>query len=148
MQPDVDVAVKRIETGRTAEGVTGKTEVEFNVNSSISESDRGPGFINLKFTIDMQTDPQAARLFVSGVATVKGREDDMDEFLAASEKDGTPAVFMKVYQKIYPTMFLLCGALDIPYPGPGLLRQNRVEAGAQAVRAQAPMRQEALGISP
>jgi hypothetical protein len=147
MQADVDVQIKRIETGRTAEGVTGKTEVEFNVNSSISESDRGPGFINLKYSIDLQTDPSAAHLFVSGMAKVKGRDDDMDALLAATERDGTPKVFMKVYQKIYPTMFLLCGALDIPYPGPGLLRQNRVEAGAQRV-SQSSSRSEGLGISP
>ena len=33
---------------------------------------------------------------------------------------------MKIYQRVYPTMYLLCGSLKIPYPAPGLLKLNQM----------------------
>ena len=145
MKLDLDVQLKRVETNRTAEGVDKNTEVEFNVNSSISESERGPGFVNLKYSINLETEPTAARLFVSGNAVIKGSEGDIDQLLAAHERDGTPIVFMKVYQRVYPTMYLMCAALNIPYPGPGLLRQNKMETQPQVVEVPR-SRVENLGL--
>ncbi len=137
MSAQIDVQIKGVETNRTAEGVDENTEVTFNVDSSISESDRGPGFLALKFSMDMETQPAAARVFVSGTASVSGKEEEIDGLLESKELDGTPTLFMRIYQRVYPTMYLLCGSLHVPYPGPGLLRQNRVET-------EAPLRGEPL----
>lgn len=146
MLGQIDVQIKGVETSRTSEGVDENTEVMFAVNSSISESDRGPGFINLKFSIEMETQPSAARVFISGTASVTGKEEEIDELLAAKERDGTPTLFMRIYQRAYPTMYLLCGSLHVPYPGPGLLRRNKVETEAQIVSSTAG-RAEQLGIA-
>ncbi len=133
----VDVLVKGIEANKTAEEVNESTQVTFNVNSSINEADRGPGFLNLKFSMDIETQPAAARIFVSGTATLKGKEDEIDAVLEAKEKDGTtPTLFMKIYQRVYPTMYLLCGSLKIPYPAPGLLRLSQM-ASAEETEAVA-----------
>ena len=128
----VEVTVKGIEANRTSDEVNESTPVTFNVNSSINEADRGPGFMNLKFSMDIETQPAAARLFVSGTATLKGKEDEIDELIGAKEKDGTtPSLFMKIYQRVYPTMYLLCGSLKIPYPAPGLLRLSQVASAEE-----------------
>ena len=128
----VEVAVKGIEANKTSDEVNESTAVTFNVNSSINEADRGPGFMNLKFSMDIETQPAAARLFVSGTATVKGKEDEIDELIGAKEKDGTtPTLFMKIYQRVYPTMYLLCGSLKIPYPAPGLLRMSQMASAEE-----------------
>lgn len=129
----VDVAVKGIEANKTADGVNESTPVTFNVNSSINEADRGPGFLNLKFSLDIETQPAAARIFVSGMATVRGKDDEVEEILSAKESDGTPTLFMRIYQRVYPTMYLLCGSLKIPYPAPGLLRLNQVASAEEQV---------------
>ena len=142
----IDVQVKSVETSRTSEGIDENSEVTFNVNSSISEADRGPGFVNLKFSIDMETQPSAARIFISGAASVTGKEEEIEALLEAKERDGTPTVFMRIYQRVYPTMYLLSGALHVPYPGPGLLRQNKVETEAQLLSPQEG-RAERLGIA-
>ncbi|MDG6982845.1 MAG: hypothetical protein JRM74_05250 [Nitrososphaerota archaeon] len=126
----VEVTVKGIEANKSSDDVNESTPVTFNVNASINESDRGPGFLNLKFTMDIETSPSAGRIYVSGTATVKGKDDEVDALLSAKEKDGTPSLFMRIYQRVYPTMYLLCGSLKIPYPAPGLLRLNQV-AGAE-----------------
>jgi hypothetical protein len=122
----VEVFIKGIEAGRTSDEADESTPVTFNVNASITEADRGPGFMNLKFSMDIETQPAAARLHVSGTATLKGKDEEMDQAVGGKEKDGTPSLFMKIYQRVYPTMYLLCGALRIPYPAPGLLRLSQV----------------------
>ncbi|MDG7010836.1 MAG: hypothetical protein JRN57_01825 [Nitrososphaerota archaeon] len=127
----IEVLVKGMEANKTSDEANESTPVTFNVNSSINEADRGPGFLNLKFSMDIETQPAAARIFVSGTATLKGKEDEIDEVLGAKEKDGTtPSLFMKIYQRVYPTMYLLCGSLKIPYPAPGLLKLSQM-AGAE-----------------
>jgi len=146
MLPRIDVQIKGVESNRSAEGVDESTEVTFNINSSIAEADRGPDSISLKFSIDMETQPQAARLFVSGTASVTGKENEIEELLMAKERDGTPTLFMRIYQRVYPTLYLLCGSLHVPYPGPGLLRQNKIETGPQLV-AESVGRAEKLGIA-
>lgn len=123
---EVDVLVKGIEANKTLDEANESTPITFNVNSSINEADRGPGFLTLKYSLDIETQPAAARLRVSGTATLSGKDAEIEEILATNEKDGTPALFMKIYQRVYPTMYLLCGALKIPYPAPGLLRLNQV----------------------
>ena len=126
----IDVLVKGIEANKTQDEANESTAITFNVNASISESDRGPGALSLKYSMDIETSPAAARLHVSGTASLTGKDSEIEEMLAAKEKDGTPTLFMKIYQRVYPTMYLLCGALKIPYPAPGLLRLNQV-AGAE-----------------
>lgn len=127
----IDVLVKGIEANKTSDEANESTPVTFNVNASINESDRGPGFLNLKFAMDIETQPSAARIHVSGSATLSGKEGEIDEILAAKEKDGTPTLFMKMYQRVYPTMYLLCGSLKIPYPAPGLLKLSQVAAAEE-----------------
>ena len=130
---DIAVSVKGIEANRTSDEANESTPVTFNVNSSINEADRGPGFLNLKFSMDVETQPAAARVFVSGTAMLRGKDDEIDQVLAAKEADGTPALFMKIYQRVYPTMYLLCGTLKLPYPAPGLLKLNRMASAEQEV---------------
>jgi len=146
MAPEFDVVIKGVESSRTSEDATENAEVAFNVNSSISESESGPGFVTLKYSIDMETQPAAARIYVSGTARIAGKDTEIEEMLSSKEKDGTPTVFMRIYQRVYPTMYLLTGALHVPYPGPGLLRQNRVETEAQVIASTAP-RPERMGIT-
>ena len=129
----VDVLVKGVEANKTLDEANESTPITFNVNASISESDRGPGFLNLKYSMDIETQPAAARLHVSGTASLTGKDAEIEETLSAREKDGTPALFMKIYQRVYPTMYLLCGSLKIPYPAPGLLRLNQVATAEEEV---------------
>jgi hypothetical protein len=81
--------------------------------------------------MDIETQPAAARVFVSGTATISGKDEEIDSTLGASEKDGTPTLFMRIYQQVYPTMYLLCGSMKVPYPAPGLLKLNQVATAEQ-----------------
>jgi hypothetical protein len=61
-------------------------------------------------------------LTISGTASLKGDEQEIDALLASKEEDGSPPIFMKIYQKVYSIMYLMSGSLRIPYPSPGLLK--------------------------
>ena len=39
--------------------------------------------------MDIETQPAAARVFVSGTATLKGKDEEVDEMLGTKEKDGS-----------------------------------------------------------
>ena len=129
----LDVLVKGMEANRTSDEANESTPMTFNVNASISESDRGPGFLSLKFSMDIETQPAAARVRVAGTANLSGKDSEIEEMLGSREKDGTPTIFMKIYQRVYPTMYLLCGSLKLPYPAPGLLRLSQVATAEEEV---------------
>jgi hypothetical protein len=136
---EVAVELRAIEAGRTTEEPVENLDVNFNVTANISESDRADGAVVLKYSIDLETSPAAAKLHVAGFAKATGKEDEIEKLVAGREKDGTPTLFMKIYQKVYPSMYLLCGSLKIPYPAPGLLRLNRATTEEELVqRADGP----------
>jgi len=58
----------------------------------------------------------------------------VEKLVAGREPDGTSSLFMKIYQRVYPTMYLLCGSLRVPYPAPGLLRLNRTTTEEEIIR--------------
>ena len=131
---EVEVEIRALEANRTIEGSAENLDVNFNVNATINESDRSEGAMVLKYSIDFETSPAAARLHVTGLAKVAGREEEVEKLVAGREKDGTPTLFMKIYQRVYPAMYLLCGSLKIPYPAPGLLRLNHTTTEEELVR--------------
>lgn len=129
---DLEVYVKTVEGTRLSEDVKPTTEVTFNVNATITETERNQGQISLKFSIDMESQPAVARLSVAGSAALMGEEQEIDELLLAKESEGTPPIFMKIYEKVYAVLYLLCGSLKIPYPSPALLKVVQVSSEAAA----------------
>ncbi len=129
---DLEVYVKTVEGTRLSEDVKPTTDVTFNVNANITETERNQGQISLKFSIDMESQPAVARLALSGSAVVTGEDQEIDELLLAKEAEGTPPIFMKIYEKVYAVLYLLCGSLKIPYPSPALLKVVQVKSEATA----------------
>ena len=68
----IDVLVKGVEANKTSDEANESTAITFNVNASISESDRGPGSLSLKYAMDIETQPAGARLHVAGTASLAG----------------------------------------------------------------------------
>jgi hypothetical protein len=119
---ELDVAIRSIEGTKLAEDVTSDSSVAFNANANLVEGDRNPGRVSLKFTIELSTNPEVAKVVISGTADLKGEDQEIEALLTPKEPDSVPPVFMKIYQKVYSIMYLLSGSLHIPYPSPGLLK--------------------------
>ena len=125
---EVEVALKSVEATKVSETANPDTQVVFNVNASISEGSRKTGEVVLRFSFELSTQPEIARLMANGSATVTGEDRDIDTLLTAKEEGSVPVVFMRIYQRVYATLYLVCGSLKIPYPSPGLLKSVHVSA--------------------
>jgi len=121
----VDVSIKAVEGTKLAEDVTPDSTVGFNATANIVEAERNPDRLTLKFTIDLTTDPEVAKMTVTGTAMISGDEKEIEALLGTNNGD-VPPVFMKIYQKVYAILYLVAGSLKIPYPSPGLLKGVRM----------------------
>jgi hypothetical protein len=119
---EVDVQIKSVESSKLAEDVTTDSNVSFNATANLTEGDRAPGVLTLKFTIELSTNPEVAKMVVAGTATIRGNDSEVEDMLKVEGESGTPPVFMKIYQKVYALLYLMSGSLRIPYPSPGLLK--------------------------
>jgi len=123
---EVEVSLKSVEATKVAESANPDTQVVFNVNASISEASRKTGEVVLRFSLELSTQPEIARLMANGSATITGEDAEIDTLLTAKEEGSVPVVFMKIYQRVYAILYLVCGSLKIPYPSPGLLKTVHV----------------------
>ncbi len=131
---EVEVLIKSIEGTKLANDAGSDTDVTFNANASLTEGERNPGQMSLKFVIELETQPEVAKISVSGSAIIKGEDASVDALLAVKGNDSIPPIFLKIYQKVYSVTYLLCGSLKIPYPSPGLLNSVHVAAPREMSR--------------
>lgn len=140
----IEVTIKSVEGNKLAEDVTSDSSVNFNVNANITESERNPEKLTLKFAIDLTTDPDVARMTVTGTAVLTGDDKEIDFLLTPKEGESVPPVFMKIYQKVYAVLYLVSGSLRIPYPSPGLLRGIRLVSAKEMSEPIRPPARESL----
>jgi hypothetical protein len=122
----IEVTIRSVEGNKLAEDVTSDSSVNFNVAANLAESERNPGRLTLKFTIELNTDPDVAKMTIAGTAVLTGDDKEIDSLLTPKDGESVPPVFMKIYQKVYAVMYLVSGSLRIPYPSPGLLKGVRL----------------------
>ena len=140
----IEVTIKSVEGNKLAEDVTSDSSVNFNVNANITESERNPEKLTLKFSIDLTTDPDVARMTVTGTAVLTGDDKEIDFLLTPKEGESVPPVFMKIYQKVYAVLYLVSGSLKVPYPSPGLLRGIRLVSAKEMAEPIRPPARESL----
>ena len=140
----IEVTIKTVEGNKLAEDVTSDSSVNFNVNANITESERNPDRLTLKFVIDLSTDPDVAKMTVSGTAVLTGDDKEIESLLTPKDGDSVPPVFMKIYQKVYAVLYLVSGSLRIPYPSPGLLKGVRVMSAKEMTHTLTSQARESL----
>lgn len=131
----VEVSIKSIDGNKMAEDVTSDSSVNFNVTANIVESERNPDRLTLKFTIELNSDPDVAKMAISGTAVITGDDKEIDSMLTPKPGETVPPVFMKIYQKVYAILYLISGSLKVPYPSPGLLKDVRLASAREMSQA-------------
>lgn len=119
--PELFVSVKTLEAALLGSEAP-PPSVSYRVNVKISEEERNPGYLRVRFSFELEAEPPIAKLQISGTAQVTGKEEELLPLLSQNAKEGAPPLFMLIYQKVYPVMYLLANALKIPHPAPGLLK--------------------------
>lgn len=125
---DIEVLVRSVSGNRLSDEPQEDAEVFFDVKASVVETSRESGKLSIKFSIKMETQPSVANIMVEGTAVVRGEEQDIDALLVGKDPDGAPAMFMKIYQRVYAVLYLLCASLRVPYPSPTLLKKVEVSS--------------------
>ena len=96
----------------------------YSLNVSLSEKDRTADALVLSFSLELTSQPQAARFKISGTASLKGtREEIRDEITAPDEKK-PPPILVTIYERVYSTLYVLAGSLKVPHPMPNLLKKT------------------------
>jgi hypothetical protein len=121
---DVSVLVESVEASRLSEKATENANSNYSLNVSISEKDRSTEMLILTYSLELTSQPQAARFKVSGTATLKGSRDEIKEGITAPDENKPPPVLVIIYERIYSTLYVLSGALKVPHPMPNLLKKG------------------------
>src|SRR5947208_15660105 len=98
---EVEVLIRSVEAARLSEDAKDSSEVAFEVTASLNETDRSPGQLVMRFSIDIQTAPQLAKIDISGVAKAIGEEQEIERLLVGRDAGCTAPGFMTRYKKGY-----------------------------------------------
>ena len=127
-QSDIIVKIDNVIATKLDEKAHQSSAVNFNIKVNMDEIERKTQLLVVHYAIIMNTEPSVAKFQVEGSAVVKGRLEDIEEAVSSDPQTNVPYLFTKVYQQVYPVLFMLAGAIDIPYPSPGLLRSPKPTA--------------------
>jgi len=106
--------------------------LNFDVNVKLEERERKSSRLVVGFVLTVGTKPSVAKFEVEGMATLKGKNSEIERLLEVDPKTKIPLLLHRVYQRVFTTTFLLATLLDTSYPPPDLLfsgEMNKPGAG-------------------
>ena len=121
---EITVLIEDLDAARLSEKATENVASNYSLNVSLAEKDRSPEHLILSYSMELTSQPPTARFKISGNATLKGTKDEIKEGITAPDSNRPPPVLMVIYERIYSTVYLLAGALKVPYPLPNLLKKG------------------------
>jgi len=121
---DIAILLESVDGVRLSEKATENTNSNYSLNVSLSEKDRTSDALVLAYSLELTSQPQAARLKVTGTATLKGTKDEIKEGITAHDETKPPPVLVTIYDRVYSTLYLVAGALKVPTPMPNLLKKT------------------------
>jgi len=117
----VKVAIRSLSGVRLADEVQEGAVVNFDVKARMEEKERRSGRVAIGFALTVGTKPSVVKFEVEGIATLEGKDADIDKVLDVNPETQIPFVFQRVYQHVFMSMYLLATLIDAPYPPPNLL---------------------------
>jgi hypothetical protein len=96
-------------------------ELNFDINAKLEEKDRRSGQRVVGFVLTVGTKPSVAKFEVEGIATVEGKNPDIDKLLEINPKTKIPQLLNRVYQRVFTSTYLLANLLDTSYPPADML---------------------------
>jgi len=97
--------------------VKAKTEtVNFDVKAKLEERERKSQMVVVGFSLFLTTKPSIVKFEIEGVATLTGKDAEINKMLEIDPETKVPYVFQRVYQHAFMAMYLLSTILDAPPP--------------------------------
>jgi hypothetical protein len=121
---EVSVVIEDVGASRLSEKASENENANYSLNVSLSEKDRSSESLVLSYSIELTSQPPAAKFKVTGTATLKGTRDEIKGGITAPDDNKPPPVLIIIYERIYSTLYVLSGALKVPHPLPNLLKKS------------------------
>jgi hypothetical protein len=100
---------------------SGSEPVRFDLNARLEERERRSGRVVVLFGLLVRTKPNVAKYEVEGIATLMGKDANIEQILKVDPKSNIPFVFHRVYQHVFTAIYMLASVLGTIYPPPDLL---------------------------
>jgi hypothetical protein len=124
----IEVLVERVEGARLSDKASESSPSSYSLNVSMSEKDRTSESLVLNFSLELTSQPQLARLLVTGTATVSGSKDEIQGVTKTPDDNNPPVILLTIYERVYGLLYLVSTSLKVPHPMPTLLRTGGPEA--------------------
>src|SRR6185312_16127854 len=101
------ISVSRIKAGVLFE--------KYNIDVSIDEIENNDSGIKLEYKFVLLSNPNNAKISLSGMITIPGNENEVAKYLEPDERN-IPIIVNIAYQEILPLLYVLTRSIDIPCP--------------------------------
>ena len=116
--------MERVDAARLSDKADENSASNYSLNVSMTERERNPEALVLSFTLELTNQPQLARLSVSGIATLSGSKEEVQDALSSPDDKEPPMVLTTIYERTYGLFYLLASSLKVPHPLPSLLKSS------------------------
>jgi hypothetical protein len=95
------------------------------VKAKLEEKERKSQMVVVGFSLFLTTKPSIVKFEVEGMATLTGKDAEINKMLEVDPETKVPYVFQRVYQYAFTAMYLMSTILNAPPPPQDLLFSHR-----------------------
>ena len=100
-------------------------ELIFDVGAKLEEKDRKSGKVTVIFVLTVGTKPTVVKFGIEGLATLTGKDSEIEKSLEIDPETKIPRMLYGVYQRAFMALYLVSTILDTPYPPPDLFHSSK-----------------------
>jgi hypothetical protein len=100
-------------------------ELTFDVGVKIEEKEKKSDRITITFVLTIKTKPSIVKFGVEGLATLTGKETEIEKLLEIDPVTKVPRVLDGIYQHVFMAIYLLSSVLETPHPPADLFSSPR-----------------------
>jgi hypothetical protein len=103
-------------------------EITFDVGTKLEEKERKSGKVTILFVLTVGTKPEVVKFGIEGLATLMGKDADIEKLLEIDPETKIPRMLYGVYQRMFMALFAVSTILETPYPPPDLFHSPKQQA--------------------
>ena len=123
----IQVAISNISAAKLNEKPS-SGEITFDVGTKLEEKERKSGKVTILFVLTVGTKPEVVKFGIEGLATLIGKDADIEKLLEIDPETKIPRMLYGVYQRMFMALFVVSTILETPYPPPDLFHSPKQQA--------------------
>lgn len=120
----IEVAISNISAVKLNEKPPA-SELTFDIGAKLEEKERKSGQVTVLFVLTVGTKPNVVKFGIEGLATLTGKDADIEKLLEIDPETKIPRMLYGIYQRVFMALYLVSTILETPYPPPDLFHSSR-----------------------